>query len=140
MSDNKITGACLCGTVRFEFDTPSLFAAHCHCSMCRRAHGAGYVTWVGVKETAFRITGGEDDLVHYQSSDHLTRSFCGRCGSSMLCNDARHEDVIDLAMGNLQDSLDRPITSHIFFDCRAGWVDVDDDLKKLGGDGGLEPL
>lgn len=108
--------------------------------MCRRAHGAGYVTWVGVAESDFRITAGEDTLTHYKSSDHLTRSFCSRCGSSMLCNDSQHENVIDLAAGALQEPLDRPISSHIFYDCRAGWIEMNDDLQKLGGDGGLKPL
>ena len=50
MTKNVMTGNCLCDSVRFQFELPSLFAGHCHCSMCRRAHGAGYVTWVGVRE------------------------------------------------------------------------------------------
>ena len=37
-------GGCLCGDVRFTVDWPSKWIAHCHCSMCRRAHGAAYVT------------------------------------------------------------------------------------------------
>ncbi|TDI62870.1 MAG: GFA family protein [Alphaproteobacteria bacterium] len=140
MTKETISGGCLCGAVVFEFDTPSLWAAHCHCTMCRRAHGAAYVTWVGVRESGFRITKGDADLVHYDSSDHLTRSFCGRCGSSILCNDHRHDSVIDITLANLHSPLDRAVSSHIYFDCRAGWVDIDDDLQKRGGDTGLEPL
>ena len=41
----KVEGGCLCGAVRFSLELPSKWCAHCHCSMCRRAHGAGYVTW-----------------------------------------------------------------------------------------------
>ena len=108
--------------------------------MCRRAHGAGYVTWVGVREDGFLINKGENHLVHYRSSDHLTRSFCGRCGSSMLCNDDNHDHVIDLTLDNLDGDLDRPLKSHFFYDCRAGWIEANDNLQKRGGNSGIEPL
>jgi hypothetical protein len=31
---------CLCGAVRGRIARPSRWVAHCHCSVCRRAHGA----------------------------------------------------------------------------------------------------
>ena len=33
---------------------PSRFVAHCHCESCRRAHGAAFVTWVGLSVGAGR--------------------------------------------------------------------------------------
>jgi hypothetical protein len=47
MSDTAV-GACLCGAVQFELQLPATWVAHCHCTMCRRAHGAAFVTWVSV--------------------------------------------------------------------------------------------
>ena len=140
MNASTITGSCLCGAVAFEFELPTLFAGHCHCTMCQRAHGAGFVTWIGVREDGFRITAGGDDVVHYRSSGHVTRSFCGRCGSSMLCNDVNHENVIDITLANVHGDIDRAPKVHAYFDCRASWLSVDDDLAKLGGEGGLTPL
>lgn len=134
------TGGCLCGAVTFAFDLPTLFVGHCHCTMCQRAQGAGYVTWVGVREDSFRITAGTEHLTHFRSSDHVTRSFCGRCGSPMLCNGDDHENVIDVTMASLHGEIDREPKSHVYFDCRAAWVRVNDDLRKLGGESGLEPL
>jgi hypothetical protein len=136
----KITGSCLCGTVAFEFTLPTWFVGHCHCTMCQRAHGAGFVTWVGVREDSFRVTAGETDVVHYQSSEHTTRSFCGRCGSSMFCNNDQHDNVFDITVANLHGEIDRSVTSHFYYDCRAGWLTINDDLKKLGGESGTEPL
>ena len=43
MSD--ASGKCLCGAVRFRMRFPSKWVAHCHCTMCRRAHGAAFVTF-----------------------------------------------------------------------------------------------
>ena len=140
MSTAIVTGSCLCGLVAFEFDLPTLFAAHCHCTMCQRAHGAGFVTWVGVREDGFRITAGAEDVVHFRSSSHTTRSFCRRCGSSMFCNNDNHENVIDITMANLHGDIGRAVKAHYYYDCGAGWLTINDDLKKLGGESGTEPL
>ena len=37
-----IHGSCLCGKVRFELAGPPQFINHCHCSMCRKVHGAAF--------------------------------------------------------------------------------------------------
>jgi len=140
MNTPTVTVSCLCGTVSFAFELPTLFAGHCHCTMCQRAHGAGFVTWVGVREDGFRITAGAADVVHYRSSAHTTRSFCGCCGSSMFCNGDNHENVIDITLANLHGDIDRAVDVHFYYDCRAGWLTINDDLKKLGGEGGTEPL
>ena len=63
-----VKGSCFCGEVQFEIDMPTLFCGHCHCSMCRRPHGAAFVTWTAVPPQQFRITQGEDLLGTYESS------------------------------------------------------------------------
>lgn len=40
-----VSGACLCGAVRYEVTDLLEQVAHCHCTMCQRAHGAAFVTW-----------------------------------------------------------------------------------------------
>ena len=62
MSERVAKGQCLCGAVQFEFDLPAKWCANCHCSMCRRAHGAPFVTWVGVEGDRFRLVAGEPEL------------------------------------------------------------------------------
>ncbi|MFI5394769.1 MAG: GFA family protein [Candidatus Binatia bacterium] len=140
MESGTIPGACLCGAVRFEIRLPTLFCAHCHCSMCRRAHGAVYVTWIAVLNERFTLLGGEDHLVRYHSSDHGTRSFCGTCGSSLFFTSTQHPEKIDIVLANLQGEIDRPPQFHVHFDNRVSWVHVDDGLPRLGGTTGLEPL
>jgi hypothetical protein len=99
MSDASVSGACLCGAIRFQVRTPSLFCGHCHCTMCQRNHGAGYVTWFAVPRDQFQIDSGDDTLVRYASSEHGSRSFCGRCGSSLFCETTGHPNQIDIVLG-----------------------------------------
>ena len=140
MSDEPVPGSCLCGAVRFELRPPTLFCGHCHCTMCQRAHGAGFVTWTAVPRERFAVVAGEDVLVRHASSDHGTRSFCGRCGSSLLCESTHHPDQVDVVLANLEAPIDREPQVHVHFGSRVGWVPVDDGLPRLGGETGMEPL
>ncbi len=133
-------GACLCGAVQFSVRFPSLFCGHCHCTMCQRNHGAGYVTWFGVPRDQFRVDAGDADLVVYRSSAHGTRTFCGRCGSSLFCEQSAHPEKVDVVLANMKDGIDLPPQAHVFFDDRASWVVVDDGLPRLGGKTGMEPI
>ncbi len=140
MPDSRVPGSCLCGAVRFEIRLPTRFCAHCHCSMCQRNHGAGFVTWISVPRERLELLAGEGDLVAYASSDHGKRSFCGRCGSSLFCELTERADDVDVPLANMDGPIDRPPQFHVFADDRADWVAIGDDLPRLGGATGFEPL
>ena len=42
-----VKGSCLCGGVQYEVGGELNLMANCHCSMCRKHHGAAFVTFVG---------------------------------------------------------------------------------------------
>lgn len=146
MSDNKQLrqGNCFCGKITFEIELPTLFCGHCHCSMCRKPHGAGFVTWTAVPPTQFRITGGEDHLQTYESSEHGRRQFCGHCGTQLFClhekADGSPPDLIDITLASMSEPIDRSPEVHFYFDSKADWTIINDDLPKLGGESGTEPL
>ncbi len=138
MASSIVTGSCFCGAVEFEIELPTLFCGHCHCSMCRRPHGASFVTWTGVPPERFRITAGEQDIARFESSEKGTRSFCRNGGSQMFCQS--EPEVIDIALAALHGKIDRRPEAHYYYDSRADWTVVNDDLPKLGGKSGMEPL
>src|SRR5215471_14417777 len=74
-------GQCLCGAVRYEVDGPFGSMLNCHCSMCRKAHGAPFATFAVAPLSSFRWIAGEDSVVGYKTSSGGTRSFCRVCGS-----------------------------------------------------------
>lgn len=140
MQSRTVQGGCFCGAVRFAVDLPTLFCAHCHCSMCRRMHGAGYVTWFAVPTERFTMLAGAQQLVCFQSSDHGTRSFCRTCGSSLFYESTKRPGQLDIVLTNMDEAIDRQPEFHVFFDDRAEWVRVGDDLPRMGGASGMEPV
>ena len=130
---NPVEGGCLCGAVRFEAELPSKWCAHCHCSMCRRAHGAGYVTWAGFDSSGFRITRGADQLAWYASSSVARRGFCRSCGSTMLFESDRWPGETHVALGCLDGPIDRQPQANVFFDAHVDWMPIDEGLKTVPG-------
>ncbi len=47
---------------------------------------------------------------------------------------------MNVTLATLRDKIDREPEAHYFFDSRADWTVVDDDLPKFGGETGDQPL
>lgn len=123
-------GRCQCGALQFSVRFPTKWIAHCHCTMCRRAHGAAFVTWVGVDETAFELPDPDGLLRWYASSPQAQRGFCARCGSMLLFRSTRWPGEIHVVRANFDSPLDREPQAHVFYDTRVPWVEVNDALPK----------
>jgi hypothetical protein len=123
------TGRCLCGTVRYEIDGPFSNMAHCHCSMCRKHHGAAFATFVGAPIGGFRWLKGESEIDSYQSSRQGTRSFCRHCGSvaPMLLPDM---GMVLCPAGNLEGDLGIKPQAHWFVGSKAPWYAITDLLPQ----------
>jgi hypothetical protein len=132
MSDSPIArGGCLCGAVRFRARLPSRWVAHCHCSRCRRAHGAAFVTWLAVSAEAFALeSAAEAALAWHASTPDGHRGFCRHCGSPMLFRGGRWADEVHIAAATLDDGPDRLPQAHGYWDTHVPWTMADPDLPK----------
>ena len=128
----SVEGGCLCGAVRFSAKLPSKWCAHCHCSMCQRAHGAGYVTWVGFESDHFSLL-NSDKLIWYESSGGARRGFCSSCGSTMLFESIRWAGETHVARACFDGPIDREPQAHAFYDSHVSWMPVDEALQIFGG-------
>jgi hypothetical protein len=123
-------GQCLCGAVSFEIDLPTHWVAHCHCTMCRRAHGAAFVTWVGVAQPQVRLHDPRQRMTRYPSSPGAERGFCGECGTPFWFRSTRWPGEIHLARAAFTTPIDRAPQAHAFFDTHVDWIVVGDDLPR----------
>ena len=72
----KLQGGCLCGGMRYEIDGPFTHVDNCHCSMCRRFHGAAFSTYAEFDVEHFRWLEGQDLLAVYETSPGIGWAFC----------------------------------------------------------------
>lgn len=122
-----LSGKCLCGTVSYEITGDLSNLLHCHCSLCRKSHGASFVTFAATSIETFKFTSG---LTHLQPSSgpgHINRNFCGTCGSTMPFEEG---GSISVPVGTLVSLCPTIAVGHIFTNSRAPWYEITDDLKQ----------
>lgn len=130
---DKANGSCFCGSIGFTAKLPSKWCAHCHCSMCRKTHGAGFVTWAGFDADQVKITRGENLLCWFDSSEGAQRGFCQKCGSSLFFRSERWSGELHIALGCMDDPIDRQPQANVFFDSHVEWMPIDTSLKQVDG-------
>ena len=129
-----INGHCECGRVRYEVDGDIVDFSHCHCSQCRRLHGAAYATFAGVARDRFRYVSGEADIRVYPSSESNDRVFCAHCGSSILVDAKQEPEFLYLSMSTVEGDPSRPRGYHQYVDSKAPWHAITDDLEQYAGE------
>ena len=120
-------GSCLCGEVRFEAGGFSAQAAHCHCSMCRKFHGAAFGTLVAVQEINW--LNGIEHLKEYVGHNGTVRTFCENCGSSLgfRAKDAPFSQM-ELAIATFDEPIPVKIDAHIYASYKANWYQIEGPL------------
>ena len=126
-----IKGHCECGLVAFEADCEISNFSHCHCSQCRRLHGAAFVTFAEVKTSKFRYVTGEDKVRVYESSTKNERVFCGTCGSNILVASKAYPEFVYLSMGLVDGNPDHPPAYHEYVGSKAPWHEITDDAEQF---------
>ncbi len=126
-----ITGRCECGKIGYEADGEVNDFSHCHCSQCRRLHGAAFGSYAGVSKSGFRWASGKEDLKVYASSEKNDRYFCGNCGSLMLTATASEPDDLYITMGTMDGDPPLPPGYHIYVGSKADWFEICDDLPQF---------
>ncbi len=129
MSNDPLTGRCLCGSIAFELGGDVNPAVVCHCKQCRQWGGHAWASvGGGVKNLAF--SKGEDKLKWYESSDFARRGFCSECGSSLFWQAHKlddHKDHIAIAAGCIDELGDNHISKHIFCAHKGDYYEIGED-------------
>lgn len=130
-----IAGSCLCGAIRYRAEGPFVEAHHCHCSACRKAHGAAFASYAAVKQRQLEVQ-GEEHVAVYRSTPEVQRSFCRTCGSSLFFAHDAAPKLVWIAAGTLDDrataeraASDVPTPdAHAFAASKATWWPLADSL------------
>lgn len=127
------TGQCLCGEVAFVIRGELGPIDHCHCSMCRRAHGAPCATFGRVRRDEVAFVRGAERVARYASSPQVERSFCSRCGTRLFFRHAALPEHEFVSIGSLDDQSDLRPVAHIFVGSKAPWHTITDALPQHAG-------
>lgn len=123
-----LAGRCMCGVVEYAVADAFLYAANCHCSICRKATGSAFKAFAGIEREKLRIARGEDNLMIF-GDDAGNDTRCVVCGS-FLYSVVRGGAFLHVSMGTLVDDPTIRPAEHIFVGSKAPWFTITDDLPQ----------
>ena len=126
-----LRGSCLCGAVSYEVSGPFDEMHHCHCSRCRKAHGAAFSTFARTPASRLHVRQGDAAIQRYRSSPQVERSFCGTCGSNLFFRLDPLPEAIWVAVGTIDGDPGMRPQAHIFADFQAPWHAILDELPQF---------
>ena len=121
-------GSCLCGAIKYATRSRPKALSHCHCSQCRKCHGAAVASYGSVLRNDLHLIQGADDLRSYSSSPSVLRQFCAHCGSSLFWSrsEGDYADWISIALGTLDTAFTPEKQKHIQVASKAPWYEIHD--------------
>lgn len=127
MVDERWTGGCQCGAVRYEFAVRPDNACICHCRMCQKQFGSFFGAFAGSHTDNFRVTRGV--LAIFESSDDAERGFCRDCGTPLTYK-AKSRPRISVSIGSLDRHTEMRPEVQYGLESREPWFA---DLDRLPG-------
>ena len=130
MTDNEISGSCLCGEVTFKYSGPTKIFQYCHCSRCRKFTGSAFAANIIIEPSQFEWLSGESSLGRFEPPEakHFATTFCTKCGSSLpwLAKSGR---AMVIPAGTLNDDPKEKPVHNLFMANKAPWFEEVCNLK-----------
>ncbi len=123
-------GSCHCGRVRYRAVGPWGFMEHCHCTGCRKSHGAAFATYIQLPRARFTLLQGKDQIRIYEAESGTKRSMCQTCGSCITSHGDSEPGSVYVAAGTLDTPLEQKADAHIFVRSKAPWYEILDDVPQ----------
>ncbi|GAA3566780.1 GFA family protein [Marinobacter xestospongiae] len=125
-----LTGQCLCGAIKYQYDGPVGPVSLCHCQRCRRAQGGAFSASAPLQAVRFQFTEGEDQVREFESLPGKYRAFCPSCGSPLYSRVDAIPGIVRLRVGTLDGDLGKGPASHIYVGSKSDWFQITDDLPQ----------
>jgi hypothetical protein len=139
MEDSALFGSCLCGSVRYQITAPLENAEYCHCSMCRKAHGAAFSANSIVSTNSLTVSSGADIISEYESSPKRRKCFCSNCGSQLFIRRLDKPEFTVVTLGTLDGDPHARPELHVFVASKPPWYEIADPLPQFKIYPGCEP-
>lgn len=124
----SVTGACLCGAVRYRVAGRLRPVIACHCTQCRKTSGH-HVAATSAPRGSVTVEG---EVRWYQSSDIARRGFCPICGSNLFWDGPGTH--LSIMAGTFDGDPGVRLAGHIFCADKGAYYEIGDGLPRAEGD------
>ncbi len=136
---SKISGGCLCGSVRYTSDAEPALVAVCHCANCQKNTGSAFSLNLALPTESVIITG--DSLATYEdrggaSGNPFYRRFCSRCGSPISGSGNAYSGLTFIKAGTLDDPSWVKPDVHMWCSDKQPWFAIEEGVAQKPGNPG----
>jgi len=124
-----LTGACLCGGVKYRIQGPRRNIVNCHCENCRRTHGH-FAAYTSVKKANLMMLSQQSLCWYHDESPNTYRGFCQTCGASLFWDPRDGSEKIAVAAGSLDKTEGLKTIGHIYTAEAGDYYEVLDGLPE----------
>lgn len=118
-----VQGSCLCGKIHYTVELIPNKVFNCHCSYCRKAHGADYVTVALAKGDTLKITQGAEYLSEHQNEIGGFRAFCSNCGTRLMNYAPDKTMYLSVSVSTIDTPLEIKPLAHVNVESKAAWCE-----------------
>ena len=113
---------------------------NCHCSFCREAHGATFVTLTLAKGETLNIKKGKEGLKEHKNGLGGFRAFCSTCGTRLMNYAPDKSMYLAIALSTVDTPVNFRPSAHANIESKASWHEPYEGIPAFQGipDGALD--
>ena len=126
----KLSGGCLCGSIRYTILQQPILAYTCNCRFCQKDTGTAYRSALAILNENVELIGKDFSVYTYKSVEHgreLYKNFCPDCGTTISLKTERFPARQVIMIGTLDDPSQIELSTHMFAEEAFDWVEFPKD-------------
>ena len=126
----KLSGGCLCGSIRYTILQQPILAYTCNCRFCQKDTGTAYRSALAILNENVELIGKDFSVYTYKSVEHgreLYKNFCPDCGTTISLKTERFPERQVIMIGTLDDPSQIDLSTHMFAEEALDWVEFPKD-------------
>ena len=126
----KLSGGCLCGSIRYTILQQPILAYTCNCRFCQKDTGTAYRSALAILNENVELIGKDFSIYTYKSVEHgreLYKNFCPDCGTTISLKTERFPERQVIMIGTLDDPSQIELSTHMFAEEALDWVEFPKD-------------
>jgi len=126
----KLSGGCLCGSIRYTILQQPILAYTCNCRFCQKDTGTAYRSALAILNENVELIGKDFSVYTYKSVEHgreLYKNFCPDCGTTISLKTERFPERQVIMIGTLDDPSQIELSTHMFAEEAFDWVEFPKD-------------
>ncbi len=123
MTQETLTGSCLCGECQYAITSEAKHFFHCHCVQCRKTTASAFAANIIVEPVEIQWLSGADHIKRFDYPGRaFTQVFCTTCGSGLPFQDEAGE-MLFIPAGTLDNIPQITPEANIFWNEKAPWYE-----------------